>query len=59
MLLLYFFFSSIFISCAALAFYFWLAVIAATQGYRERERYVSPKEIKLAYPHSDMSLIND
>ncbi|KZS14039.1 Uncharacterized protein APZ42_020675 [Daphnia magna] len=43
----------------ALAFYFWLAVIAATQGYRERERYVSPKEIKLAYPHSDMSLIND
>ncbi|KAI9560427.1 hypothetical protein GHT06_014444 [Daphnia sinensis] len=40
----------------ALAFYFWLAVIAATQGYRERERHISPKEIKLAYPHSDLCL---
>ena len=43
---------------AAITFYFWLAIVAALQEYRAREK-VSPEEIKHPFPLSDLSLMND
>ncbi|EFX74131.1 hypothetical protein DAPPUDRAFT_324624 [Daphnia pulex] len=43
----------------AITFYFWLAIVAAMQEYRAREKQVSPEEVKHAFPLSDISLIND